>query len=302
MISFTDGGGICAEEIAGALSPSSGEIYGEILEIIESFSEFSDEGCEFGFAVHNNSLLVRIYDGEMYAFVYPIALCDGVDERESLSEIGKYAVREEIPLVFCDVPSECTETLDELFRFTERHGSDDGYTVRVLTELSLIPDIPKVCDGVLSLSPLCEGDIPDYARLCRDAELNKYWGYDVREDAPDAPDGYFYDTARRGMDDGTSLTLAVRREGAFVGEAVIWGFDLNGGASLAFRILPEFQKMGYGGRALALLIRLGEELGLLEMRASVKQENIPSMKLLDRQIVCCFKDENVKFYLHKYSI
>ncbi len=287
-------------EISKILSAERTDFEPEIFEIVSSFSDFSADECEFAFCVLGDFLLVRIFDGKVYSFVYPIALADGADEREALFEIGRYAMREEIPLMFCDVPAECVAALEEIFRFTESFCDDEVYTVSVLSEISRCDEIPELFDGELSLSCLVEDDIPSYAALCRDRELNKYWGYDVSEDAPGAPDEYFYNAAAYALDDGVAVSLAVRVNGEFVGEAVLWGFDLHGSAELAFRILPEFQGRGFGERALKLLIRLGDEIGLCEMRASVKRENIPSVKLLDRNMVCCHKGENVKRYLHKY--
>ncbi len=300
MISFITQGQGGARDVSGRLSSNCPDCYDEIFEIVSSFSDIDENECEFGFALFGRLLLVRIYDGEVYSFVYPIALSDGQDEREALTEIGRYAVREEIPLVFCDVPYECIETVEGLFRFTKTYRDGESCVIEVLNELMCAEDIPHLSDGVVTLSPLSAEDIPDYARLCRDAQLNKYWGYDVHADMPYAPDEYFYQAAERCAEEGTALSLAVRADGEFAGEAVLWGFDLHGSAELAFRILPRLQNRTYGKRTLSLLLKLGDELGLFEMRASVMQENIPSVKLLDRQMECCYTDKNVKRYLQKY--
>ncbi len=299
MISFITLDEKNARELAESLSGNDPGTLAEIREILESFLPALCE-CEIGLCRFEDFLLVRIYDGEMYAFVYPIALRDGLDERNALLEIGRYTQKEEIPLLFCDVPEDCVSSVEESFRFTECAGDGDGCTVRVLSELSRLSDIPKLSRGELSLTALREEDIPAFARLSRDSELNKYWGYDFREDIADAPDRYFYDTAAAAERDGVALSRAVRYGGELVGEVIIWGFDLHGGASLAFRVLPEWQGRGIGGSALSLLLELGGEIGLLELRASVMCENLPSKRLLDRHMVCIYKGEKVNKYLHKY--
>ncbi len=301
MISFKSTGDMKPVEIARELSAQSPELEDEISEIVGSFSDFFDS-CEFGFCLFSKLLLVRIYDGESYAFVYPIALTDGQDEREALSEIGKYAVKEEIPLIFCDVPSECIPALEECFRFTEClfDEEEESCTARVLTELQRTPDIPHLSDGTLTLSPITEADIPLFGRLSGDGELNKYWGYDYRADKSDATDEYFYSVMRAALDEGTALSLGVRHDGKFIGEGVIWGFDLHGSATLAFRLLPEYHGRGFGKRTLLLLLELGGEIGLSELCASVMTENIPSKKILDKYMVCTEKGEKVNKYLHKY--
>ncbi len=300
MISFINSSDGENEKIAEKLSREDDKIKEEVLEIIESFSEFSQE-CDFAFCRFEDFLSVRIFDREMYAFVYPIPLCDGASEENFLLEIGKYALKEEIPLIFCDIPAECVSTFEECFRFTEL--TDDGcgsYTGRVLSELSRAVDIPEISDGVLTLSPLKEEDIPLLAKLSRDSELNKYWGYDYREDIEDASDAYFYNTACSAAEDGTALTLAVRLGDIFIGEGTIWGFDLHGGASVAFRIFPEFHKRGFGKRTFQLLLKLGSEIGLLQLCASVMCENLPSKKILDRYMVLCRSENGVNNYLHRY--
>lgn len=298
MLKFLTTDALSPEEVAERLD--SGEEKEEILEIIDSFAPFAEEGCYFGFAKSGGCLLVRIFDGEEYAFVYPIALKEECDERLAIREIAKYAAREEIPLTFCDVDDVGEGIIEDIFRFTESYGDGESLAVRVHTELSRLENELSVSDRELSLSPLIDADAENYGRLCLDKDLNKYWGYDYSDDNPDADGVYFLEAARAGFDSGSSLSLAVRFRGEFIGEATLWGFDFNGSASLGFRLLPSYHGKGLGKRALKLILALGDEIGLKEIKASVKVENIPSRRILDREMSFVSSENNVNNYLHKY--
>ena len=272
----------------------------EIIEIIESFLPFLEEGCSFGFAESGGLLLVRIFDGREYAFVYPIALTDGVNEEQALSEIGEYVLKEEIPLVFCDVDPAGEELVGEIFRFTVSEEDGGALIVKVLSELLLLDEEPSVGEGEITLTPLCDSDSGEYYRLCTDKELNKHWGYDFSKDNPDPSEEYFLEEARAGFANGTSLSLAVRLSGKFIGEATLWGFDLKGGASLGFRLLPEYHGRGLGKEVLELILTLGDNIGLKEIRASVKKENLPSLCTLNKKMKLVSEENNVNEYLHIY--
>lgn len=298
MLKFLTTDDFSEKEIADILS--HGEEKEEILEIIESFLPFTEDGCSFGFAISGGCLLVRIFDGEEYAFVYPIALRDECDERGAIGEIASYAVREEISLTFCDVDDGGEGIIEDIFRFTESYGDGESLAVRVHTELSRLEVEPLVSDGEITLSPLTDEDAEDYGRLCLDKDLNKYWGYDYSEDNPDADGGYFIGAARAGFAGGSSLSLAIRLNGEFIGEATLWGFDFKGSASLGFRLLPSYHGKGLGKKTLKLILALGDEIGLKEIKASVKAENIPSLRILEREMEFVSSENNVNNYLHKY--
>lgn len=302
MISFRELNADNEKALAVWLSEGREELFDEIFDIASSFSAAISEGVEVGFCRLEELLLVRIFDGEDYIFVYPIPLSDNADERAALEEIRLYAMREELPLIFCDVPRESLSFIEEHFRFSEAYAEDEdgeSFRVHILTELSRAADIPCVTDGVLTLRPLCEEDIPDYAELSKDIELNKYWGYDYRSDNEEPDDEYFYKVACRALDDGVALSFAVDLDGDFVGEATLWGFDLLGSAELGFRILPRWQGRGFGARTLSLLFELGSELSLKSLRASVMKENLRSAAIVEKKMTLYKQSDNVNYYIQE---
>ena len=126
---------------------------------------------------------------------------------------------------------------------------------------------------------MTEEDKRIFATLSRDEETNKYWGYDFSLDSPDAPDEYFLNIAQEEFARGVALSLAVRVDGKFAGEALIYYPDLQGGAECAVRLMPDFRGMGVGKSVLRLLFVLGAEIGFDRLYATVYNANEPSLRL-----------------------
>ena len=85
------------------------------------------------------------------------------------------------------------------------------------------------------LTELREGDKAVYLRLNTDAENNRWWGYDYREDmnlTGPVDENTFFDAARYDMAAGDSVNLAVRlsADGEMIGEAILWNFSPDGTA------------------------------------------------------------------------
>lgn len=250
----------------------------DIDEIFDQLGENLTDDIEYALSAYAGCLLIRIYDGE-YLFSYPIALDEGADELLALDEIRRYAVKEEIPLVISDIPREKLGEVVSMFRHASIDVADtdgDFYTLRPVSELSLISKVPSENIEKIELTQLCPDDEEKYATLCRDAESNRFWGYDFREDAPYADDSYFMQMAENEFNRGIAVSFAVRCEGAFVGEAILYAFDLKGGAECAVRILPEHRRKGYAKAALSMLPKIASRLGLVCLYATVDGDNIPS--------------------------
>ena len=257
----------------------------ELSDILESLSYMLEEVPEIAVSLLPDSLAVRIYDGERYLFVSPIGLTDGWDIKGCIEKIGEYAVKEMIPLVFTDVPRDSIQLYSEVFRMPNvsvYDDDDDLFFVFVDNECSILENVPSMREGNLSLRKIEEKDQSEYARLCRDKELNKYWGYDVSEDNPADEDEYFLDVAKREFNTGVALTLGAYLDETFIGEAVFYAFDYKGGASFAIRVFPEYQNKGLGKRIMSLVVSLASKIGILVLYSEVIEANLPSLALMSR--------------------
>ena len=281
--------------------PPEGCDKNELSDILESLSYMAEEVSQVAVSLLPDSLLVRIFDGEKYVFISPIGLCDGFDLRGAVERIAEYSVREMIPLIFTDVPRDSVSVYSELFRFSDARvydDDDDLFFIFVDNECSLLDSLPVMTDGDMTLRGIDEEDLPRYAELCRDRELNKYWGYDASVDNTDDTDEYFLRVARAEFNTGSAVTLGIYLDGAFIGEGVIYSFDYKGGASIALRILPEYHGRGLGQRALSLLISVSKSMGILTLYGEAMEQNLASIGMTSH-FMDVYKREKGRVYFIK---
>ena len=251
-------------------------------EIILGLSECSSDEVRVAFAYCDEILYARIFDGEKYLFPLPFMLTEDADAEEACVNLASYATREMIPLIITDVPRSELEFLCSIFPHVDAcayEEDDDCFFVKVNNECDLLSSLPTIeLDGI-TLGEFRDEDREKYAQLCRDRDLNKYWGYDVDEDNPDLDEDFYLNVARREFNDGIAITLAIRESDEFVGEATIYGFDYRGSASIAVRVLKDCHSRGIGSRATKALVSLGKEIGLAVLKAEILNENESSIKM-----------------------
>ena len=267
--------------------------------LCDVISSFSDCSLEVALSLLPDAAAVRIYDGEKYVFLSPVGLTDPWDIKSALSLIRDYAVAEMIPLYFTDVMREELSYYTELFRFVDARAYEDDedlFFLIVSNECDALAELPVGASGRVVLHEIDARDKENYRRLCEDKELNRYWGYDVSDDAPNADAEYHLSVAKREFDTGAAITLGVYLDGVFIGEGVLYDFDMSGGASVAFRLLPEFHGRGLGEDTLSALIGVGREIGLLYLTAEVAAENIPSSKTTGKLMNFVFECGGVLHY------
>lgn len=235
------------------------------------FMQKSDTLAE---AEYDGYTIKREYGERGYSFSYVTESC--------AEAVRKYAKKEEIPLVYTEVPRQALGALISKFRHADVDAEDASastYRVTVKSELALLDEIPTVRCGEVSLGKIADEDISEYARLSREPSANEFWGYDYRLDNSEPSDEYFINEAKAELMRGTAISLAVRFKGTFIGEAVLFGFDLSGGAEIGIRLLSEWRSQGLGALALEALIQFAEKIGLVRLRAEVMCENAASVRL-----------------------
>ena len=259
----------------------------EMSDLLSGFADPNGE-VEYAVAAKFGCVLIRIQDFGRYSFLYPYPFCENSDALAAVEFVAEYAMREDIPLVFCDVPSEEIGVFSSLgFRHFNLDAEDEecsGFRVEIKSECEIADEVPTVSDGTLELSALNADDITAYAEISRDPSSIKYWGYDYRKDAPNADDEYFFNTASRDFLAGCSLTEGIRLDGRLIGEAQLYAFDRRGAAEFAIRILPEYRRRGFGGAALELLFEAARRIGLVALRCDVMMENKPSLALIGKKM------------------
>lgn len=162
----------------------------------------------------------------------------------------------------------------------------DKYLVHVGTPALRAGQTLSLSRGGVVLTELREGDKAVYLRLNTDAENNRWWGYDYREDmnlTGPVDENTFFDAARYDMAAGDSVNLAVRlsADGEMIGEAILWNFSPDGTAELGCRILPEYQKRGYGRAAFGAAAEYAARTLRVRVAARCFRENAASRRMIE---------------------
>ena len=77
------------------------------------------------------------------------------------------------------------------------------------------------------------------------------------------------------------MNFAIRLDGTFIGEIILYHFDFRGGAEAGVRILPEFEGHGYAKEAYAAACEYAlYGIGMYEIRGKCYKENLRSKNML----------------------
>lgn len=158
----------------------------------------------------------------------------------------------------------------------------DKYNVTPNTALEGVSHMPEIETERLVLRAVADEDCGAYARLARDVERNRYWGYDWREDVSGEPaEEYFLNLAREDFRHRRELPLGIYCGGALVGEAVLHRFGYSGCAEAGVRLLPEAEGKGYAREAVRALCEYAfSKLGLSAVEAKCFLPNERSRRML----------------------
>lgn len=137
----------------------------------------------------------------------------------------------------------------------------------------------------LTICDIAYSDAKRYAQLYLDDELNKWWGYDYREDLgknKPTPE-YFFEFQNKLKENKEEYALAVKKDGVMVGELVLHNFDYNGGIEMGFRFFSDCQGKGYATEsAMALRDYCFDILGANTVKSRCFKQNNPSKRLIER--------------------
>ena len=171
------------------------------------------------------------------------------------------------------------------------------------SELLYLEKIPEIKTQRLVLSEIAEKDAESYQKLCLDEGRNKYWGYDYRKDLPaeyaeKIPAGYFAKVAKGDFENRMCINFAIHLGERFIGEAIVYHFDLKGSAEIGCRILPEYAGSGYGTEAFAAAANWAiYELGLCSVNAKCYKENAASIRMLQSCMQKAGEDDTFCYFI-----
>lgn len=264
--------------------------------VLSSMLEVSRGEAEVAVCEYKGLLLFRIFDGE-YLFPYPVEIDNGVEESDALRQISEYTLKEQIELTFTDVPNSEVEYLTSVFPKTTVYKVDDECSaVRVHTAFFEIPDDFSESFGTVTLSKLVPGDIPNYNRLNNDRNVNKYWGFECKNEALDEKNSFYFDEVKREESEKIALTLAVREGDVLIGEVQFFEFDHALGAEMSIRLFSEFWGRGIGKNIVLWAKDFLKKQGVISIKARVKVHNTASIGLFSSFMQTTREDEGVRFF------
>ena len=120
--------------------------------------KFTPKSDTLATAECEGQIIKRVYGKRGYSFSYVTKRC--------AQAVREYAKREEIPLVYTEVPKEELGELLSKFRHADIDAEDASattYRVAVKSELALLDKIPTASCGEVSLGEILDGDICEYA-------------------------------------------------------------------------------------------------------------------------------------------
>ena len=170
--------------------------------------------------------------------------------------------------------------------------------ISVRNELFALDKIPSFQSERLTYTAMEERDQEAYNRLCLDDERNRWWGYDYRQDlVGELTEDYFLDVTRRDFAAKLAINFAIRLDGKFIGETVVYRFNARGEAELGCRILPEYAGMGYGTEAFRATAEWTlYSLGLRKLVAKCYHKNEASAKMLSSCMRQRGEDETFRYF------
>lgn len=153
----------------------------------------------------------------------------------------------------------------------------------------------------LSIEEILTTDGENYARLYLDESLNKYWGYDYKEDLKGEPNAEYFLSFMQGLKEKEEeYSLAVKKDGVMIGEVVMHGFDFFGNLEIGFRIEKKNQKKGYAFESVSALIEyITQNIKPKKIKAKCYLENEPSKKLIEKLGFSMAKKDKTYYYFEK---
>ncbi|MBR2614696.1 MAG: GNAT family N-acetyltransferase [Clostridia bacterium] len=173
----------------------------------------------------------------------------------------------------------------------------DKYFVYIDTLFANCPD--TISTKRLTLKTLNDSHKEDYHKLYTNDDLNKFWGYDYREDLGEnkpTPD-YFINFAYALKKDKQEYSYAICLKDKMIGEGLFWNFGFDRSVELGIRLFNEYQGFGYAVETYTSLKETAfNVLGAKTVYAKCMKQNLPSKKMILKSGFTNYKEDDIYFY------
>ena len=127
-------------------------------------------------------------------------------------------------------------------------------------------------------------DTLDYYALASDIELNKYWGYDYRDDIKGVPpQDYFINGVFELIKKHEEYPLCITLNDKLIGEVTMHNFALDNSVEIGIRLLKDYHGKGFGIKTLkAICNYLKSTVKVSYIKAKCYLENTPSKRNFEK--------------------
>ena len=151
-----------------------------------------------------------------------------------------------------------------------------------------IDNKPTIDTPRLRIRPMCKADVPALMEWMPDKTIYKYWGKGPGKTDKN-PELLFEKVERPGK--SFHLGIEERTSGKVIGDLWVYLIENDRMASVAIRLAPVRQGMGFGTEALSAMTRFCfANTELKRLWAEVDVRNIPSQRMLEK---CGFQREGL---------
>ncbi|MBO5714344.1 MAG: GNAT family N-acetyltransferase [Clostridia bacterium] len=174
-------------------------------------------------------------------------------------------------------------------------------TVTVFTLFDKIIAPVNIKTERLAIEDITEKDKKEYFDLYTDNELNKWWGYDYKEDLGDnqvTPD-YFISFMNSLKEKKEEYSLAVKLNGKMIGELVVHNLGYYADVEIGFRFFESFQGKGYAKESASALIEYLKTLGAKTIKSRCYKENLPSKRLIESLGLTLTRETDTHYFFSK---
>lgn len=172
-------------------------------------------------------------------------------------------------------------------------------TVNVILPIDRIKNLEKIDLGELEISTIKRSDSEVYRMLYMDEKVNKYYGYDYKEDLTGEPTKeYFYNFQNGLKEKENEYSFAVKKNNELIGEVVCYNFDFDYSCEIGYRFFESFWGKGYATKSVTALIKTLNSFGIKTIKAKVIKGNEKSINLLKKLKFHFLKEDEKYIYFN----
>ena len=174
-------------------------------------------------------------------------------------------------------------------------------TVTIYTLFDKIIAPVEILTERLKVKDITETEKQEYFDLYTNDTLNKWWGYDYREDLGDnelTPD-YFISFMNSLKEKKEEYSFAVTLNDKMIGELVAHNFGHFADVEIGFRFFESCQGKGYAKESATALIEYLKNLGAKTIKSRCFKENIPSRRLIESLGLTLTSETDTHYFFSK---